>query len=86
MDELFGLKMKRLNGVLHVTRQEIKASPSDGRSTPKGKKTKNNLKDRCYVTEKSLNIKGDCVSERGRKRDKCEKIEPDFCSDQGEFS
>ena len=27
-------------------------------------------KERCYVTEKSLNIQGDCVSERGRKRDK----------------
>ena len=36
------------------------------------------------MTEKSLNIQGDCVFERGRKGTKREKAELGYCSDLGE--
>lgn len=44
MDELFGLKMKGLNDVLHVTREEIRASPRMTEALQREKKTKDNLK------------------------------------------
>lgn len=63
--------MKVLNGVLHVTINEtVAVPPPDGRSTPKGKKAKNNLKREVVSDGESLNIQGHCISERGRKRDK----------------
>ena len=67
MDELFGLKMKLLNGVLHVMRDETEAIPP--RMTEALQRERGPQK-RCFTKDRSSSIQGDCVSERERKSDK----------------